>query len=646
MANKPMSGMPTDSSIAGTERMLAQGADGSVILVSAIAAYVIDQLVAAAAVTPTAGDALLVERAGAEGTFDLDALVTYVLNAAFDSAAVTTTASGDLFVLERSGVRKRITIDNLSASILDGAQATILNLAALDAATPGTDDLFLFNSGTTPKKITRSNLETQLWADFATYVSGLGEDTLVTGNDKLYVIQGGTPKWVDPAALATYFDVPEGDVTGPVTTTENNIPQWDATTKLLKDGLGLRTTVRASGAGASDSYVPTEQAVAEFVGVITALDIDGASDIGEALADADLLIVDNGGVGNNVKCAMTRIFSYVEDAIQALTAKTTPIDADILLIQDSAASDAMKELTVANLWDNRYLADAKAIKLDEFTAGTDVTTLNATTSVHGLLLKATAPAANTLNVVGIANGETAYTNKTLFDATNPAALGTAGPGTAVVAAHRDHVHALPTLDGLAVPTDVTTLNATTGLHGLLPKLGGGTTNFLRADGTWAAPAGSAWAGDIADINLDGGTDIGADLADADLILVDDGAGGTNRKAVMSRVKTYADKQKTATYSSGQTLSAAECNGYVVYVTGAATIVLPAVAEGMSVTIITIGNVAVSVDPNASDKIWLDGVALDDGDKITNASTAGDIAVLTYYSADGWHASTNSWTDGA
>jgi len=35
--------------------------------------------------------------------------------------------------------------------------------------------------------------------------------------------------------------------------------------------------------------------------------------------------------------------------------------------------------------------------------------------------------------------------------------------------------------------DVTTLNATTGQHGLLPKLGGGTTNFLRADGAWAAP---------------------------------------------------------------------------------------------------------------------------------------------------------------
>lgn len=37
-------------------------------------------------------------------------------------------------------------------------------------------------------------------------------------------------------------------------------------------------------------------------------------------------------------------------------------------------------------------------------------------------------------------------------------------------------------------TDITTNNATTSLHGFLPKLGGGTTNFLRADGTWAAPS--------------------------------------------------------------------------------------------------------------------------------------------------------------
>lgn len=46
------------------------------------------------------------------------------------------------------------------------------------------------------------------------------------------------------------------------------------------------------------------------------------------------------------------------------------------------------------------------------------------------------------------------------------------------------------LDDFAAPTDITTLNATTTAHGLLPKLPGGTTAFLRGDGTWVVPAGT------------------------------------------------------------------------------------------------------------------------------------------------------------
>lgn len=50
------------------------------------------------------------------------------------------------------------------------------------------------------------------------------------------------------------------------------------------------------------------------------------------------------------------------------------------------------------------------------------------------------------------------------------------------------------LDDLATPDDNTDLNASTGAHGLLPKLTGGTTQFLRADGTWAAPGGGGGGG--------------------------------------------------------------------------------------------------------------------------------------------------------
>ena len=43
---------------------------------------------------------------------------------------------------------------------------------------------------------------------------------------------------------------------------------------------------------------------------------------------------------------------------------------------------------------------------------------------------------------------------------------------------------------------------------------------------------------IDNLDIDGATDIGADIVDADLFIIDDGAGGTNRKTAASRVKTY------------------------------------------------------------------------------------------------------------
>ena len=50
---------------------------------------------------------------------------------------------------------------------------------------------------------------------------------------------------------------------------------------------------------------------------------------------------------------------------------------------------------------------------------------------------------------------------------------------------------------------------------------------------------------LAAIDIDGGTDIGAALSTTDLIIVDDGAGGTNRKAALSRVVTLTDDSATA-----------------------------------------------------------------------------------------------------
>ena len=44
---------------------------------------------------------------------------------------------------------------------------------------------------------------------------------------------------------------------------------------------------------------------------------------------------------------------------------------------------------------------------------------------------------------------------------------------------------------------------------------------------------------IAALDIDGAAEIGAAIVDADVFIIDDGAGGTNRKVLASRLQTYA-----------------------------------------------------------------------------------------------------------
>ena len=66
------------------------------------------------------------------------------------------------------------------------------------------------------------------------------------------------------------------------------------------------------------------------------------------------------------------------------------------------------------------------------------------------------------------------------------------------------------------------------------------------------------------LDIDGSTDIGADLVDADLIVVDDGAGGTNRKSALSRIKKYVysaiSGDATASDAGALTLAASSVEG--------------------------------------------------------------------------------------
>ena len=162
--------------------------------------------------------------------------------------------------------------------------------------------------------------------------------------------------------------------------------------------------------------------------------------------------------------------------------------------------------------------------------------------------------------------------------------------------------------------------------------------YMKVDGS----GNMSWSSEVdittplSVLNIDGGTDIGADLTDADLFIVDDGGGGTNRKTAASRIKSYV-----LGGGSGATFAAINVSG-IGTVTFADTTTLK-VAAGATVTgaldVDGGANIASGLTVTGSqtvDQLTISGVATAttfDGalattnltGTITNAQLAGSIA---------------------
>ena len=142
--------------------------------------------------------------------------------------------------------------------------------------------------------------------------------------------------------------------------------------------------------------------------------------------------------------------------------------------------------------------------------------------------------------------------------------------------------------------------------------------------------------DIGALEIDGETDIGADLADADLIIVDDGANGTERKSAMSRVQTYIEGKISGdiTISSG---TAAIGSGVIVNADINAS---AAIADSKLAAISTAGKVALSaleIDGGTdigADLSTSDLIIVDDGAGGTNRKAALS-RVVTLMTAQGF-----------
>jgi hypothetical protein len=320
---------------------------------------------------------------------------------------------------------------------------------------------------------------------------------------------------------------------------------------------------------------------------IGALEIDGATDIGAGLADADLIVVDDGAGGTNRKAAMSRVATYIESGISGditISSGTAAIGAGVIVNADINSSAAIADSKLATISTADKVSGA-AVQIDGATDGTSITIADSdkfliddggtTKYVNASQINAYTSAAVALD--DISTGDAAAT---LATSAGNITIDAQGNDTNIILKGTDGGAdtTFLTIDGSAAGAATFNSDVTVGALLKMPDVTSG--KILVGDGTSyeevavsgdvtiassgavtiaaSAVENSMLAGSIADsklntistagkvaltaLEIDGGSDIGADLTTSDLIIVDDGAGGTNRKAALSRVVTLMSAQ--------------------------------------------------------------------------------------------------------
>lgn len=177
--------------------------------------------------------------------------------------------------------------------------------------------------------------------------------------------------------------------------------------------------------------------------------------------------------------------------------------------------------------------------------------LELTANGIGVLLAASAPCLSNNGGLHVLLGSTASTvcvgdDARLSDARTPTAHKTSHQAGGT--------DAIP-LDTLAAPTDVTTLNATSSAHGLLPKLSGSASTYLDGTGVFSTPP-TTW-------NITGIKTGTYTAVINDLVRIDDSAGGftvtlptaVGQDGKMISLKKVATSVNTTTVATtgGQTI---------------------------------------------------------------------------------------------
>jgi hypothetical protein len=191
-------------------------------------------------------------------------------------------------------------------------------------------------------------------------------------------------------------------------------------------------------------------------------------------------------------------------------------------------------------------------------------------------------------------------------------------GLTLATLNASRTYTLPDVSGTIITTgDTGTVTSTMIANGTI------TNDDINASAgivdTKLATISTADKVSISALNIDGGTDIGAAIADGDLLIIDDGGGGTNRKTDVTRVPTYVFGKISGDITINSSGVAAIGSGVIVDadISGAA-----AISDGKLATISTANKVSLSaIDLDGATEtttiVGTDILFVDDGANGTN-----------------------------